>query len=81
MNWESAAWGPGRSTEAFPLGVELGLSRRHLWRWESMALIVWETGMMPLYPEARDLTILAREENALVYLAQEGDWKQKKGCQ
>ena len=83
VNWESAAWGSGRSTEVFPLGVELGFfPASHLWRWESIALIVWEIGIMPLYPEARDLvTILAkRGECSCVFSPGRGLGKQK-NCQ
>ena len=83
VNWESAAWGSGRSTEVFPLGVELGFfPASHLWRWESIALIVWEIGIMSLYPEARDLvTILAkRGECSCVFSPGRGLGKQK-NCQ
>ena len=56
--------GPWQVYRGAPLGVELGsFPSSHLWRWESTAPIVWEIGIMPLYPEARDLvTILAKRK-------------------
>ena len=84
VSWESAAWGPGRSTEVFPLGVEFGFfPSSHLCRWESIALIIWEIGIIPLHPEARDLvTILAkRGECSCVFRPGRELGKQEKGCQ